>query len=174
MAYIYVTAFVGVDALLTQQVGHPLALLTVAVDVVVSAVLCGSGDQLSHSLVDALGSERTAEGQDHWAAAVEPQTRLCFSVLYGEYLGSDGVACKDESRLIGEAAACVVVSEHHAVNLTGEHFICDAGIGVLLMDNGFTAEVAGGKDDGAADIAAGTYADIGLEIFDDLLSLASG
>ena len=174
LTHVEIIAFVQLHALFFEQIGHELALLTVAVDVVVSAVLRGAREQVGHRLIDAFRAQRPAEGQDDRAVVGETQTLLRLVMLGREDRGTDRVAGQHELRLVGEAGLRVLVREHHAGDGLRQHLIGHAGIGVLLMDDGLVAEVARREDDRAADVAARTDADIGVEFPDDALRVSAG
>ena len=171
---IEVVAIFDVNALRFQQIRHPCALLAVGVDMIIFLILSGTGYQLRHGFVDTFSAERTAEGEDHGLGIIKAQASLRFIMLGRKDRGTNGVACQDKMSLVREARLRVLVGEHDAVDGFREHFIGNAGIGVLLMDHRLVTKVARGEDNGSADVAACTDTDIRIEFLDDLLRFRAG
>lgn len=65
---------------------------------------------------------------------------------------------------------CLFNREHNLVHRFGESLVCNAGIGVLLMNGCFYAKLTGRSDNGTADISAEAYNNVRFKFFDYFLT----
>ena len=171
-ADIEVRRFAEHRALFLHQSREPVAVFTVGVDVLISAVFAASRDQIGDRAVDLIRAETAAEGQ-HDRALVKPERLARFRLVCRQDLSADRVAGDDDVcfRKIG---LCRFDREHDLVDAAAEQLVGHAGIGVLLVNDAGNAETRRCAYHRSGDVAAGADADIGLEFLDDASGFRRG